>query len=139
MYPVEMKLARDVITRDNIPKRYSDEADMSCIIFLMGGNWDYEQLGGHYELYHDHDIFHGLNTYEELKEAEERHHIDPFILSDTEDPASSGNSSDSSSSGNSSEQRRVKKSAAQRHAKFSEEKIKHVEDKLTNDIKEFKH
>ena len=47
-------------------------------------------------------------------------------------------SSDNSTSGQRLEKRRVMKSAAQRNAAISDEKIKHVEDKLTNDIKQIK-
>ena len=41
MYPIDMTITREVLTRDNIPKWYSDLADKACIICPMGVNWDY--------------------------------------------------------------------------------------------------
>ena len=67
----------------------------------MGGNWDYEQLGDHYDMYHDLYLCNDV-TYEEWKEAEERHRVSPYIFTDTEDaisddekkPTNKGNSTD---------------------------------------------
>ena len=129
----------------------------------MGGNWDYEQLLDHYDMYHNVYLCNKV-TYEEWKEAEERHRVSPIIFTENDYPLdnekdpiskwnssdsyygrsssnnvkSSGNSSDSSNSGNSSERKRVRKSASQRFAKASEEKIKNIKEEFINEFSQFK-
>ena len=130
-YPVEMNTTREAITRDNFPSAvdlWNDYAsDNACVICPKGGNWDYDTLEHHYDTYHDIVLQDDL-TYEDWKEAEERHRTDPWSFSDApsddekdiinkrnsenssneryssrKSVKSSGNSSDSSTSGNSSE------------------------------------
>ena len=82
----------------------------------MGGNWDYKQLGDHYDMYHNLYLCNDV-TYEEWKEAEERHRVSPYIFTDTEDaisddekkPTNKGNSTEFSN-GKSSSSRKVKSS-----------------------------
>ena len=70
MYPVEMTTTREVLTRDNIPSvyhlYYSDVSDKACVICPMGGNWNYDKMLSHYDMYHNVDLCDEV-TYEEWK------------------------------------------------------------------------
>ena len=67
-YPVEMTTTREPITRDNFPSAvdlwHRDVSDKACVICPKGGNWDYDNLEHHYDMYHDMYLHAGL-TYEE--------------------------------------------------------------------------